>query len=133
MVGGTRKPPTLIQRPFANATSAKEMTKLETINGVAPYSPLARSLAKVARSSMIAGTYATAMKDMNAEPKNCRYSVSMGQMYSRGETHDGVHKRLDIILRGVKADPDCSHHDGKPEIHQDADTVGNHVTITLDK
>ena len=28
MVGGTRNPPTLIQRPFANATSAREMTKL---------------------------------------------------------------------------------------------------------
>lgn len=27
MVGGTRNPPTLIQRPFANATRAREMTK----------------------------------------------------------------------------------------------------------
>jgi hypothetical protein len=50
------------------------MRKLETMNGVAPYSPLARSFANVARSSRNAGTYATAMKDMNAEPKN--YSMS---------------------------------------------------------
>lgn len=46
------------------------MRKFETMNGVAPYNPLARSLAKVARSSRYAGTYATAMNDMKAEPKN---------------------------------------------------------------
>lgn len=54
------------------------------MNGVAPYSPLARSLAKVARSSRKAGTYATAMKDMNAEPKNYRCTVSIGQVYYHG-------------------------------------------------
>jgi hypothetical protein len=52
------------------------MRKFETIKGVAPYRPLARSFANVARSSKKAGTYATAMKDMNAEPKNCMLSVS---------------------------------------------------------
>jgi hypothetical protein len=32
-------------------------------------------LANVARSSKKAGTYATAMKDINAEPKNCLLSA----------------------------------------------------------
>ena len=47
------------------------MRKLEIMKAVAPYRPLARSLINVARSSRNAGTYATAIKDMNAEPKNC--------------------------------------------------------------
>ena len=47
------------------------MRKFETMNGVAPYRPFARSLTKFVRSSKNAGTYATAMNDMNAEPKNC--------------------------------------------------------------
>jgi hypothetical protein len=54
----------------------RPMRKFETIKGVAPYSPLARSFANVARSSKKAGTYATAMKDINAEPKNSMLSVS---------------------------------------------------------
>lgn len=39
------------------------------MNGAAPYKPLARSFMNVVRSSRKAGTYATAMKDMKAEPK----------------------------------------------------------------
>ena len=50
------------------------MRKFEIMNGVAPYNPFARSLAKLARSSRNAGTYATAMKDMKAEPKNCKFN-----------------------------------------------------------
>lgn len=46
------------------------MRKLDSINAVGPYRPLARSLTNVALSSRKLGTYATAMKDMNAEPKN---------------------------------------------------------------
>lgn len=46
------------------------MMKFDTMNGVGPYSPFARSLTNVARSSRNAGTYATAMKDMKADPKN---------------------------------------------------------------
>lgn len=48
------------------------MMKLDTINAVAPYMPFARSLTKVLRSSKNAGTYATAIKDMKAPPKNCK-------------------------------------------------------------
>lgn len=48
--------------------------KLESMNGVAPYRPLARSLMNVALSSRNAGTYATAMKLMNADPKNWKVS-----------------------------------------------------------
>lgn len=44
--------------------------KLETINGVAPYRPFALSFTKMDLSSRNDGTYATAIKDMNAEPKN---------------------------------------------------------------
>lgn len=47
------------------------MRKFEIMNGVAPYRPFARSFAKLALSSKNAGTYATAMNDMNAQPKNC--------------------------------------------------------------
>ena len=43
--------------------------KFAIMNGAALYNPLARSLTNVERSSRKAGTYATAMKDMNAEPK----------------------------------------------------------------
>jgi hypothetical protein len=45
------------------------ITKLASMKLPAPYKPFARSLTNVARSSRNAGTYATAMKDMNAEPK----------------------------------------------------------------
>lgn len=48
----------------------RPIRKFDITKGVAPYNPLARSLAKVARSSRKAGTYATAMKDMKADPKN---------------------------------------------------------------
>ena len=47
----------------------RPMRKLAIVNARGPQRPLARSLANVARSSRNAGTYATAMKDMNAEPK----------------------------------------------------------------
>lgn len=49
----------------------RPIKKLEIRNAVGPYIPFARSFTKIALSSMNEGTYATAIKDMNAEPKNC--------------------------------------------------------------
>jgi hypothetical protein len=48
----------------------KPMMKLEITNAVAPYIPFALSLTNVLRSSRNAGTYATAINDMKAPPKN---------------------------------------------------------------
>ena len=45
------------------------ISKFEIMKGAAPYKPLARSLMNVAGSTRKAGTYVTAMKDINAEPK----------------------------------------------------------------
>lgn len=69
------------------------------MNGVTPYSPLARSFVKVARSSRNAGTYATAMKDMNAEPKNYIprqywYPFNLNTC----KAHNGIDKRLYVVL-----------------------------------
>lgn len=44
--------------------------KFDSMNAAEPYRPLARSLMNVARSSRKLGTYATAMKDIKADPKN---------------------------------------------------------------
>ena len=46
------------------------MTKFDRRKAVGPYRPLDRSFTNTKRSSRNAGTYATAMKDMKAEPKN---------------------------------------------------------------
>lgn len=46
------------------------MRKFEIMNAVGPYRPFARSFTNVALSSKKLGTYATAIKDMNADPKN---------------------------------------------------------------
>lgn len=57
------------------------MRKLDTMNGVAPYNPFSRSLMKVERSSRKAGTYATAINDMKAEPKNYSKQASVKEMF----------------------------------------------------
>lgn len=82
------------------------MRKFEIINGVAPYNPLARSLTNVERSSRKAGTYATAMKDMKAEPKNYEvfivsHRVRMLDIKSMS-THNSIDERLDILLRSMQ-------------------------------
>ena len=51
----------------------KPIKKFAIIKALGPYRPFARSLMKVARSSKKAGTYATAMKDMNADPKKIAF------------------------------------------------------------
>jgi hypothetical protein len=51
--------------------NGRPIRKFDTINSVAPYRPFALSFTKVALSSRKDGTYATAMKDMNARAKNC--------------------------------------------------------------
>lgn len=66
---------------------------MESTNGVAPYRPLARSLMNVALSSRNAGTYATAMKLINADPKN--WKVSQGYL-----THTERDKLTIALMNG---------------------------------
>jgi hypothetical protein len=54
------------------------MKKLAIMKLPAPYSPFARSLTNVDRSSKNEGTYATAMNDMKAEPKKMALICARG-------------------------------------------------------
>ena len=67
-------------------------------NVAAPYNPLSRSFIKVALSSRKLGTYATAMKDINADPKNYNVLLAIKGSKSSYNTYYGILVGLDRSL-----------------------------------
>lgn len=87
----------------------------------------------MALSSINDGTYATAMKDMNADPKNCE-TISIQTEPSRGgTTHNSVDERLNALLISVEPEPHRAHHDCQAHVHRKTDPVGDNVSVALDE
>ena len=92
--------------------------------------PFACSPTKAARSSKKLGTYATAKKDIKADPKNLGL-FNLEEHKADGITYNCIDIRLDIILVVVKPQLHPTHHNSETCIHCNSNAVCNYVTIAL--
>lgn len=139
----------------------RPMIKLDTTKAVAPYMPFARSLTNVLRSSRNAGTYATAMNDIKAPPKNCTTSQPLALQISHDtsdmmpgncelqtiafvmgmiDSWSGLSRSHTVPIMIARPEVSVSYPCCKTkaerrltQVHGDSDAISNHITITLDE